>query len=301
MCAVAQSTTNSTTNSSFHLRVPYPRFEPCSTEGGFLHTLIGANGSPSQVVERINFELPEYYVENITLLTNDRRNFDDKVSHMFAQLSTGEVVSLVCSFVLCAIFTFIVYSQVMKCYRRRYQVAKSLSKVKFSVGSLSGLLSSASRASLNDTGHDDNDDSLPHPRRPTNGSSHNPQKDKMIATLLVQMRTSEGANGSSSIVATPTIVDLSLPSDGEVLVNRSELPPLPDGGRVLAVVGARIVEDEITVVDSSGTVTMSEDGQSSSSGSPQRSTSTSTFSSPLFEDERGARIRTLRLRHHPKD
>jgi hypothetical protein len=298
MCAVAQSTTNSTTNSSFHLRVPYPRFEPCSTEGGFLHTLIGANGSPSQVVERINFELPEYYVENITLLTNDRRNFDDKVSHMFAQLSTGEVVSLVCSFVLCAIFTFIVYSQVMKCYRRRYQVAKSLSKVKFSVGSLSGLLSSASRASLNDTGHDDNDDSLPHPRRPT---SHNPQKDKMVATLLVQMRTSEGANGSSSIVATPTIVDLSLPSDGEVLVNRSELPPLPDGGRVLAVVGARIVEDEITVVDSSGTVTMSEDGQSSSSGSPQRSTSTSTFSSPLFEDERGARIRTLRLRHHPKD
>jgi hypothetical protein len=123
----------------------------------------------------------------------------------------------------------------------------------------------------------------------------------MVATLLVQMRTSEGANGSSSIVATPTIVDLSLPSDGEVLVNRSELPPLPDGGRVLAVVGARIVEDEITVVDSSGTVTMSEDGQSSSSGSPQRSTSTSTFSSPLFEDERGARIRTLRLRHHPKD
>jgi hypothetical protein len=261
-------------------------------------------------VERINFELPEYYVENITLLTNDRRNFDDKVSHMFAQLSTGEVVSLVCSFVLCAIFTFIVYSQVLKCYRRRYQVAKSLSKVKFSVGSLSGLLSSASRASLNDTGHDDNDDdSLPHPRRPTNGSSHNPQKDKMVATLLVQMRTSEGANGSSSTVATPTIVDLSLPSDGEVLVNRSELPPLPDGGRVLAIVGARIVEDEITVLDSSGTVTTSEDGRSSSSGtpqrstsgSPQRSTSTSTFSSPLFEDERGARIRTLRLRHHPKD
>jgi len=294
MCAVAQST-NSTTNSSFHLRVPYPRFEPC----GFLH-LVGANG-PSQIVERINFELPEYYVENITLLTDDRRNFDDKVSHMFAQLSTGEVVSLVCSFVLCAIFTFIVYSQVVKCYRRRYQVAKSLSKVKFSVGSLSGLLSSASRASLNDTRHDDNDGSLPHPIRPTSGS-HNPQKDKMVATLLVQMRTSEGANGSSSIVASPTIVDLSIPRDGEVLVNRSELPPLPDGGRVLAVVGARIVEDEITVLDSSGTVTMSEDGRSSLSGrSPQRSTSTSTFSSPLFQDERGARIRTLRLRHHPKD
>ena len=123
----------------------------------------------------------------------------------------------------------------------------------------------------------------------------------MVATLLVQMRTSEGANGSSSIVASPTIVDLSIPRDGEVLVSRSELPPLPDGGRVLAVVGARIVEDELTVLDSSGTVTMSEDGRSSLSGrSPQRSTA-STFSSPLFQDERGVRIRTLRLRHHPKD
>lgn len=292
MCAVAQSTTNSTTNSSFHLRVPYPRFETC----GFLH-LVGANG-PSQVVERINFELPEYYVENITLLTDEKRNFDDKVSHMFAQLSTGEVVSLVFSFVLCAIFTFIVYSQVVKCYRRRYQVVKSLSKVKFSVGSLSGLLSSAGRASLNDTRQDDNDDSLPHPTRRTS-CSHNPQKDKMVATLLVQMRTSEGAHDFSSIVATPTIVDLSIPSDRDVLVNRSELPPLPDGWRVLAVVGARIVEDEINVDESSGTAVMSEDGRSSSSGqSPQRRT---TFSSPLFQDERGARIRTLRLRHHPKD
>ncbi|KAL3805475.1 hypothetical protein ACHAW5_007147 [Stephanodiscus triporus] len=296
MCAVASK------NSSFTSYHTYPRFDPCSSEG--LPHFVGVSETP-QVVERINFELlPEYYVENMTVLRNDPRQFDDKVSRMFAQLSTDEVVGLLASFVMCAIFSFIVWSELVKCYKRRFLVVKSLSKVKSSVGSLSGMLSSASRASLSDAGNDNNDtDSPPSHGRPR-GGSRNPQKDKMVATLLVQMRTEGVTGGSPPFAATPTVVNLSSPSDEEVLVNRSDLPPLPDGGRVLSVVGARIVEDVITHNEND------EDMRSSATSATHTSQSlvslhatesSSEFASPLFLDsfdERKVGAQMLRLRRH---
>jgi hypothetical protein len=253
-------------------------------------------------VERINQELPEYYVENITVLLDDPRQFEDKVSRMFAQLSTGEVVGLVASFVMCAIFSFIVWSELVKCYKRRYLVAKSLSKVKSSVGSLSGMLSSASRASLNDVGNDNNDTPPPPLHGRPRGGSRNRQKDKMVATLLVQMRTEAANVDSLTFAATPTIVDLSSPSDEEVLVNRSDLPPLPDGGRVLAVIGARIVEDVTTHTEND------EDTRSSATSATHTSLSVASlhrtaFVSPLFHDaydERNVGLRNM-LRRRQMD
>ena len=293
MCAAAS------TNSSLTGYHTYPRFEPCSP-AGLLH-FVGAI-EISQVVERINQELPEYYVENITVLLDDPRQFEDKVSRMFAQLSTGEVVGLVASFVMCAIFSFIVWSELVKCYKRRYLVAKSLSKVKSSVGSLSGMLSSASRASLNDVGNENNDTPPPPLHGRPRGGSRNPQKDKMVATLLVQMRTEAANVDSLTFAATPTIVDLSSPSDEEVLVNRSDLPPLPDGGRVLAVIGARIVEDVTTHTGND------EDTRSSATSATHTSLSVASlhltaFVSPLFHDaydERNVGLRNM-LRRRQMD
>mmetsp|Transcript_19671 Transcript_19671/g.42767 ORF Transcript_19671/g.42767 Transcript_19671/m.42767 type:complete len:423 (+) Transcript_19671:222-1490(+) len=313
------------TNSSFSNYYSYQRFEPCSSGG---HAHLGANTNGTfQVVERIDFELPDYYVENITVLLDDPRDFDDKVSRMFSQLSSGEVVGLVASFMFCAIFSFIIWSQLVKCYKRRL-FKTSMLKVRSSVSLLSGiLLHSSSRLSLDNDGHDDSTMDSPPSHRRTRGG-RNPQKDKMVATLLVQMRT-EGATTVAeeeqqrrlqlgglisttmsgdvsdkkkatvdSSSNTQTIVDLS----SSALVNRSDLPPLP-GGRILAVVGARIVEDEIIQMgseDARSSVTSATHGTSPSLTS-SHPTEISEFTSPLYQDVnegRNARGRMLRLRRH---
>jgi hypothetical protein len=231
---------------------------------------------------------------------------------MFSQLNSGEVVGLVASFMMCAIFSYIIWSQLLKCYRRRI-LGASLSKVRSSVGSLSRMLRSTSRSSINDD--ESTVDSPPTHRRPRGGLNPNPQKDKMVATLLVHIRTESTAlaeeeqqrrlqlgglatassdddsdakkSNNDSLSTAQTIVDLSSSSDEELLVNRSELPPLPEG-RVLAVVGARIVEDEIN-----------DDARSSVTSATQ---SASEFTSPLYQDDEHRRSATggsmLRLRRH---
>jgi len=287
---------------SFSGYYSYQRFEPCSK--GHLHP--GWNSGSPQIVERIDFELPDYYVENTTVLVDDPRDFDDKVSRMFSQLSTGEVVGLVASFMMFAIFSFFLSSSVVKCYKRQI-IPTSMSRVRSGVGSLSRLLRNGSHSSL-DNDANSGMDSPPSHRRPPGGN--NPQKDKMVATLLVQLRTegaaeqqrrlelgglSSTASGAETSSNAQTIVDLSSPSTADVLVNRSQLPPLPEG-RILAVVGARIVEDQVEG---------DEDGRSSATCSTQASshqTEMSEFASPLFQDDDGGGtntgVRMLRLRRH---
>ncbi len=51
---------------------------------------------------------------------------------MFAHLHSGEVVGLVASFVMCVIFSFLVWTQLLKFYKR-YIIGASLSKVRSSV------------------------------------------------------------------------------------------------------------------------------------------------------------------------
>ena len=306
MCAVAPLT-----NSSFTNYYKCQRYEPCTLGEGHV-PLEASDGSSPQVVERIGFELPDYYVENVTVLLDDPRNFDDKVSRMFSQLSSGEVVGLVASFMICAIFSFILWSQFVRCYyRRRHLINKSLSKAKISVSSFSGLLSSASRATLNNGQDDDYDGGMDSPssRHPRGGESRNSQKDKMVATLLVQMRTeltsAEDAEQRGQLTAavsnTENIVDLSSSStisNGIVVVNRSDLPTLPEGGRVLAVVGAHIVEDEgaATTTDDASSTT----GVSSSNSITPQTIPYSEYASPLYQEdareERNIWRRVSRLR-----
>lgn len=289
---------NSTTPTSW-LSTYYstPILEPCS--GNHAHNPF--NGS-FHVAERIDVELPEYYVTNTTFLLDDPRDFDDKVSRMFAQLSSGEVVGLVASFMLCIMFSYLIWYQVVKCYKRRL-IGNSLTKVRSSVSSLSGLLRNSSLVSLNrhDTNDEDDMDIPPTNRRPPGPG--NPQKDKMVATLLVQNRMESAvlaerieqqARLELAGMASNSETDQSPASSQPALVNRSELPPLPAGGRVLAVIGHHIVEDE----DTRSTATTATHVTSRSMAAED---TMSEYTSPLYQDEEEEQQhsvqRYLRLRH----
>ena len=271
-----------------------------------------------QVFERMNFELPDYYVDNTTFLIDDPRNFDDKVSRMLSQLSSGEVVGLVASFMMCVIFSFLIWSQLNRCYKGRI-LESSPFKARSNFSLLSGILRHTSRLSLNDDSH-----GIDSPHDPRMLSRRNSQKDKMVATLLVQMRSdstivaeqeqrerlqlgglinvADDTDTEKAFPVSPdgqTIVDLSASSDQDVLVNRSDLPPIP-GGRVLAVIGARIVEDEVHVEN--------EDARSFDTSATQMTSHSMTtvhsemsgIISPLYLDETEMSNRAhlnLRLRH----
>ena len=266
-----------------------------------------------QMVQRIEMDiaLPEYYVENTTLLVDDERNFDEKINRMFAQLNSGEVVGLVASFIMVVLFSYIMWSQALRIYKRRLVVVQSLAKVRSSMGSLSGLLPRSPGSSFDDG--DGGENGPGRPRRPRD--PRNPQKDKMVATLLVQMRTEsteaqherqrrlelgglsfssseeeDCANRKDGLAPARTVVDLSSAPGGfgnGNVVNRSELPPLPDGGRVLSIVGHRLIEDEAH-----------DDARSSATASTHVSNGTSDFTSPLYRDadDGASTASTLRLR-----
>ncbi|EJK46692.1 hypothetical protein THAOC_34629 [Thalassiosira oceanica] len=269
-----------------------------------------------QMVQRIEMDvaLPEYYVENTTLLVDDERNFDEKINRMFAQLNSGEVVGLVASFIMVALFSYIIWSQALRIYKRRLVVVQSLAKVRSSVGSLSGLLP-CSPDSLDDG--DGGGTGPGRPRRPR--YPRNSQKDKMVATLLVQMRTEsteaqherqrrlelggmslslseeeDSADRTAGLSPSQTVVDLSIAPEGFVgngnVVNRSELPFLPDGGRVLSIVGHRLIEDEAHD-DARSSVTASTHVTNGTTGDLD-------FTSPLYRDadDGASAASTLRLR-----
>jgi hypothetical protein len=255
MCATPTNSSTANTTSWFSSYHSYQRFEPCTGTGEHPR---GSKGGSSQAVERMNYELPDYYVENTTVLFDDQRDFDEKISRMFINLSTGEVLSLVTSFMLCAIISVIIWSQLVKCYHKRRLFGLSLMKVRSRFGFLSRKLSSASHLSLDNDRHAGMD--LPQSHRGPQGGQ-NPQKDKMVATLLVQMRTQGTAEqeqqqrlqlgGLTSTIPEEgdafsngqTNVNISSPESEDVMVLRSQLPSLQEG-RVMAVIGAQIVEDE---------------------------------------------------------
>jgi len=289
MCATSTNSLMANTTSWFSNHRSDQRFEPCT--GGHLHA--GSKDESSQAVERMIYELPDYYVENTTVLLDDPRDFDEKISRMFINLSTGEVISLVTSFMLCAIITFIIWSQLLKCYKQ-HLLKPLLVKVRSRFSSLSRLLSSASQLSLDNDRHAGMDSLRPQ-REPQGG--RNPQKDKMVATLLVQMRTqitaeqqqqqrlqlggiTSAISGRDSLSNSQTIVNLSSSNSEDVLVCRSQLPSLLEG-KIVAVVGAQIVEDEGF---------RNEDGRSS----------VTEATSPLYQDTDDGRhtVGMLRLRRN---
>eukprot|EP01082_Thalassiosira_pseudonana_P007413 g6405.t1 g6405 contig23:373932-377732(-) len=296
MCATSNEKPTDNNTTSWFAYYSSPLMEPCSGE-----QLFPSFNDTFHIAERIDVELPEYYVDNTTLLLDDPRDFDDKVSRMFAQLNSGEVVGLVASFMLFIIFSYLIWYQTMRCYREKL-LDSSLSSVRASVNSLSGMLS---RSSLNEWRGDNNDNGMDSPtshRRPPGQN----QKEKMVATLLVQNRIESmeqqdrlqlgglaSHDDTEKNVKSGTIVDLSSTQSNQqqVVVNRSELPPLPSG-RIISVIGAQIVEDEM-VEDARSSVTSATHVSSGHSAS-----GVSDYTSPLYQDasdERGGL--SLRLRN----
>jgi hypothetical protein len=124
----------------------------------------------------------------------------------------------------------------------------------------------------------------------------------MVATLLVQNRIESATLAQrieqqtrlelAGITSEDTQAEqLSVPQQ-LTLINRSELPPLPEGGRVLAVIGAHIVDDDNADARSSATaathITSTDDDL------------ISEYTSPLYQDEDDEQridARHLRLRH----
>jgi hypothetical protein len=269
-------------------------------------------------VERIDLELlPEYYVDNATILLDEPKVFEDKVSRMFSQLSSGEVMGLVASFVVFVLLSMYVSTQALKCYKQKL-IRTSIKRARSRMSSLPDVMRNASRppnGNETDSFDDSDSQSSSYDRRPP---SSNPQKDKMIANLLLQNRlelgnmTTTGAwtrttnetteeinkNNDGKEKFAPTIANLSSTSLDRIIVNRSELPPLEEG-RVLAVVEN---EGRVLAVVDDDYQHENRYARSSATSATRDHSVTSEFTSPLYEDqdeEEGPRsMLRLRLRRN---
>jgi len=306
MCEEVDSLHSSSANTTNWLSRGYkkPVMVPCS--GSPKPSEVNETFAISPEVERIDLELlPEYYVDNATILLDEPKVFEDKVSRMFSQLSSGEVMGLVASFVVFVLLSMYVSTQAVKCYKQRLlrsSIKRARSRM---MSSLPDVMRSASRPPNESDSFDDSDSqSSSYDRRPP---VNNPQKDKMVANLLLQNRlelgnitttetTEDGNNDKKQF--SPTIANLSSTSLDRIIVNRSELPPLEEG-RVLAVVE----NDRVLVVVDDENQNENRYARSSATSATREHSEISEFTSPLYQDdeERGGprtMLRTLRLRRN---
>lgn len=300
------STTLSSTNTTNWLSRNYKKsLVPCSELGKQLPE-VNTTLTMNSEVERIDLELhPEYYVDNATILLDEPKVFEDKVSRMFSQLTSGEVIALVASFVVFVLVSICVSTQFVNCYKRRI-VRSSITRVRSRMSrSFPDILRMSSRPPYDSSDDSDSQSSSPTRRLPGGGS--NSQKDKMIANLLLQNRlelsnitTEMGEDDNNNLEKKqPTIADLSQSSQTQIVVNSSELPPLEEG-RVLA-----IVENEgrvLAVVDDESQIE-SRYARSSATTVTREHSEISEFTSPLYQDDEeggGQRttMRSLRLRRN---
>ena len=307
MCEEEQdgTSTSSSTNTTNWLSRTYKKsLVPCSELGKQLSE-VNTTLTMNSEVERIDLELhPEYYVDNATILLDEPKVFEDKVSRMFSQLTSGEVIALVASFVVFVLVSICVSTQFVNCYKRRL-VRSSITRARSRMSrSLPDILRMSSRPPYDSSDDSDSQSSSPTRRLPGGGS--NSQKDKMVANLLLQNRlelsniTSEmGEDDNKNLEKKqPTIANLSQSSQ-QIVVNSSELPPLEEG-RVLAVVEN---EGRVLAVVDDEYQNESRYARSSATTVTREHSEISEFTSPLYQDDEeggGQRttMRTLRLRRN---
>ncbi len=298
-CMCEEDSLQSSSNATNWLSLAYNRnvMVPCS--GGKIPAEVNETISFNPEVERIDLELPEYYVDNATILLDEPKVFEDKVSRMFSQLGPGDIMGLIASFVVFVLLSMFVSTQAIKCYKRRV-IRSAIKQARSRMRSLPDVVRNMSRPP-NGNESDSFDDSDSHSslddRRPPGG---NPQKDKMVANLLLQNRlelgnittneTIEDGNNEGKKGYAPTMANLSSTSLDQIIVNRSELPPLEEG-RVLAV-----VENEGRVLAVVDDEYQNENRYARSSATS--ATRESEFTSPLYqeEDEEEGPRSMLRLR-----
>lgn len=309
MCEEEKSLHTSSSNTTNWLYHAYNKkvMVPCSSRGQ-APAEVNETFAMNPEVERIDMELlPEYYVDNATILIDEPKVFEDKVTRMFSQLSAGEVMGLIASFVVFVLLSIYVSTQVVKCYKRKV-IRSSIKQARSRMRSLPDMVRNASRHP-NGNESDSLDESDSHSssdhRRPPGSNS---QKDKMVANLLLQNRLelgnittsdmTEDGNDEGKKQFAPTIANISSNSLDQIIVNRSELPPLEEG-RVLAVVEN---EGRVLAVVDDGHQNENIYARSSATSVTRDHSEITEFTSPLYQDqdeEEGARgMLRLRLRRN---
>lgn len=304
MCEEDNSIHSSRSNTTNWLSRAYNKkvMVPCSARGQ-APAEVNETFAINPEVERIDMELlPEYYVDNATILLDEPKVFEDKVSRMFSQLSSGEVMGLVMGLVVFVLLSIYFSTKVVKCYKRK-TIRSSIKQARSRMRSLPDIVRNANRPP-NGNESDSFDESDSHPSSDHRRPPSNPQKDKMVANLLLQNRlelgnittsdTIEDGNNEGKKEFAPTIADISSTTPDQIIVNRSELPPLEEG-RVLAVVEN---EGRVLAVVDDGYQNESRYARSSATSATRDHSEITEFTSPLYQDqdeEEGSRV-MLRLR-----
>ena len=189
--------------------------------------------------------LQEYYVSNSGELEDDERDAFDHITRMFIKMSVGEVFSFVAYSLLVLVSFAIVTMYIFKVVSQRGNI------ITFFPRWLSKLVSNSNewrvdmiQWSLNRQSDDQGN------------------KDKMVATVLHNMRVQNNAAGGIQpdfLQDTGTIddhietqhrqvfeIDSSAVSrNDQQTILRSQLPPLPGVGRILSIPGFTYVDDSI--------------------------------------------------------
>ncbi len=192
--------------------------------------------------------LSEYYVSDPSILKDDEKNILDHAARMFITMSVGEVISFVaCSLLVVVSFTIISIYLVTVLKQRR------------------GILSFCPRwiSRVNDW----RTDMVPHWSLLQSQRTDQTDKDKMVASVLHNMRVQNAAegiehgfdeevvdmdddtfgesqSGGNNNMTAENQNNLNNEAVGELrTIFRSQLPPLPGVGRILSVPGFTYVDD----------------------------------------------------------
>uniref|UniRef100_A0A7S2EQE0 Leishmanolysin-like peptidase n=1 Tax=Ditylum brightwellii TaxID=49249 RepID=A0A7S2EQE0_9STRA len=187
-------------------------------------------GSVETDVSRLESSLSEYYVQSDKVLKDNSKDIFDEVSRIF-QMSTGDAIAFVTSCIVAVFFVWFFF------WRMRRNCGKSMDRLKPLIRRLirKRVTEAPSTQHIN-----------------YNQTRRSTQKDKMVATLVVNLRVNDPVilnrfrrdrmlSRASGGVGHKKGKDL---AGEDRIVYQSELPPLPeDGGRVVAVVGSEFVQD----------------------------------------------------------
>ncbi len=242
--------------------------------------------------------LRDYYVTDSSVLQDDEKNILDHAARMFVQMSVGEVISFVACSLLVVVTITILFIYTVKLLRQRTDCLSILPRW--------FPRSNAWKVDLTQW-------ALPYGQR----DSENSDKDKMVASVLHNLRVDNTAmgidielhedfdifDGEEHEDPNAEITATSLPNNSEVDVTRqertilrSQLPPLPGIGRVLSIPGFRYVDDSMMISNDDDVLTIVEATAAGSRTSCRSSQLESCSIKSVLDDEEVLESSTIRRR-----
>ena len=196
-----------------------------------------------------------YYVDNSTSLKDDEKNILDHAARMFVKMSVVEVISFVaCSLLVVGSF-FMISMYVVTILRHRGNLSSFLSRLLSRSNNWRTSMSERSRNSLRDDGRDNKDKivaTVLHDLRVRN-AGYRIQPDRIVQNLDVDAIKSD----DQAFVEENPSIDQIVEFDQQTIL-RSQLPPLPGVGRVLAIPGFTFVDDSVQISNQDDRLTVIE-------------------------------------------